>query len=72
MNKLPYFKSDKNKDGVNYPPKVTVDGKVVTVCLKRIKQRQSLYEQEMHFCKYLHSRKYHQWREQTEQMGHWA
>ena len=34
MDKMPYFKCAKNKDGVNHSPKVTVDGKLVTVCLK--------------------------------------
>ena len=33
MDKLPYLKSERNKDGVVHPPKVTVDGKVITVCL---------------------------------------
>ena len=32
--KFPYFKCGKNPDGVNQPPKITVNGKEVTVCLK--------------------------------------
>ena len=36
MDKLPYFKSDRNKVGVDHPPKNTVDDKVVTVCIKRL------------------------------------
>mmetsp|Transcript_5680 Transcript_5680/g.6300 ORF Transcript_5680/g.6300 Transcript_5680/m.6300 type:complete len:190 (+) Transcript_5680:749-1318(+) len=34
VDKMSYFKCVKNKDGVNQPQKVTVDCKLVTVCLK--------------------------------------
>mmetsp|Transcript_93 Transcript_93/g.97 ORF Transcript_93/g.97 Transcript_93/m.97 type:complete len:99 (-) Transcript_93:82-378(-) len=34
MAKLPYLKSATNKDRVDHSPKVTVDGKVVTVFLQ--------------------------------------
>ena len=33
-DKLPYFKSDKNPEGQSKPPKVTVGGKEVIICMK--------------------------------------
>ena len=33
-DKMPYFKSDKNPDGQPHPPKVTVGGKEVIICMK--------------------------------------
>ena len=34
MNTFPHFKCTTNPEGADHPPKVTVDGKEVTVCLK--------------------------------------